>query len=142
MLYLGTLHFATTFIIMGESKTEAMNMLKGDKHNVDKDWENCLMIILSCGNLVQKKWIVLIICHVGKIKLCAKNMTLNCKSPCKHHACSCAYVQFTCLPYVLACSSLNWILNCNTSFYLVAPIMTFKLIGSMLSLRFNSLIRF
>jgi len=47
MLYFGTLHFATTLIIMRESKMEAMmNMLKGDKHSLDKGWEKCSMIIL------------------------------------------------------------------------------------------------
>jgi hypothetical protein len=54
MLYFGTLHFATTLIIMGESKMEAMYMLKGNKHSLDKGWEKCLMIILAYANLVQK----------------------------------------------------------------------------------------
>ncbi len=54
MLYFGTLHFATTLIVMGESKMEAMNMLKGDKHSLDKGWEKCLMIILAYANLIQK----------------------------------------------------------------------------------------
>jgi hypothetical protein len=43
MLYFGTLHLATTLIIMGESKTKAMNMLKGNKHSLDKGWEKYIM---------------------------------------------------------------------------------------------------